>query len=80
MILWRTDDNREILQLKLQDIRSIYRKMDEMKNSTYIVRILTTEKTDIFIECPSEDSARNLISQFWALMTTPEEYKIVPVQ
>lgn len=75
-----TDDHREILQIKIHDIRSIYRKMDLMKTSTYVIRILTTEKNDIFIECPDEDSAKKLIRQFWELMTTSDEYKIVPVQ
>ena len=77
MILWKTKDDNEILQLTRQSIRSIYvnRGIHHPPEKRY-VRILSSDRENIMIECPGEGEATNLIRVFWDLMTTEQNEKI----
>lgn len=78
LILWKTKDDNEILQLSRQEIRSIYinRGLSNQPPTKRFVRILSSHHNDIMIECSGEEEARNLIRLFWDLMTTEQEEKI----
>ena len=77
MIFWKTKDDKEILQLTRQSIRSIYvnRGIHHPPEKRY-VRILSSDMENIIIDCTGEEEATNLIRLFWDLLTTDQEEKI----
>jgi predicted RNA-binding protein YlxR (DUF448 family) len=73
LIRFKTEDDTEILQIPTRTIRSIYinldHKDDGRKDAKHrIVKLLSSECKDIWFECSTEKSAKQLIRSLWSLM------------